>query len=752
VTVDIARAAVITGDGVVARYPGLLCVARCSDRDVLLKLLDVCAGAAGSDPGRALARRLATWMGGPGAPGDDLEFGTVATAGNQLGVFLVGSVVVVVPGSPVTLSGSDAATFTDRLIPVPGAPVVLSLDGARPPAGLADGVNDLRAGVVPGAGAVLFPVGRAAAPRPDPGTSSALDGPTIRTPAHIGAAHGGGQTAVGQVAVARSSVAPDVAVPDGAPNVAVPDGAPNGAGPNGAGPNGAGPNGAGPNGVVRNRTPRNGVSSLLAEESSDGDGLRDRRSGPRRADPRTPNGYEWFADWSEGGAPPDAGPAPADPTGPDAPAPGSGRWPWSEPPAEDVRPEDTRPAPSEALLARPGPVDDGRPGPVDDGWPGPVDDGRPSRVDEPRPGRADEPRPVDEARPGRGPWTEPPTPPGGSARAARADERAQVWVDPADPVIRDDPADQLQEGRHAIVGVDLTPTDEDEPFLRTDPPAAALPPPVEESEHHEAGPAADRFEGADDATPVDAVDAVAAVEPEPFTDEAPEAPEPQPAPGDRAPDDSAPGDRASDDRFPEDRVPDERAPDVEEAPSPAPRPGRVPTPAPRPQDQTGPGEALPDHDEPLLHGLLCGDGHLNDPRSSACVACGAPVGPGEDVVGPRPPLGRIVFDDGATYTVDAEYLVGRMPEADPRARSGELQPIVVEDRSGSVSRVHAEILINGWDVVLVDSGSRNGTFVAGPDDSGWTPLAPGRTSLLLPGTRVRMGGRTFVFEPPMAVG
>lgn len=324
-----------------------------------------------------------------------------------------------------------------------------------------------------------------------------------------------------------------------------------------------------------------------------------------------------------------------------------------------------------------------------------------------------------------------------------------MWVDPA---IRDDPADQLHEGRHAILGAaDLTRPSGDEPFLHPDAPAAALPPPVEKAEHHDADPAAVRFEGAEDATPVNAV---AAVEPEPVMEEPPEAPdeEPRPAPDDRAPDDRVPDDRVPEGRVPDDRARDEQALDVQDAPRPAPRPGRVPTPAPRPPDQTVPGGAPPDHDEPLLHGLLCEDGHLNDPRSSSCAACGAPVGPGEDVVGPRPPLGRIVFDDGATYTVDAEYLVGRMPEADPRARSGELQPIVVEDRSGSVSRVHAEILINGWDVVLVDSGSRNGTFVAGPDDSGWTPLAPGRTSLLLPGTRVRMGGRTFVFEPPVAVG
>ena len=41
---------------------------------------------------------------------------------------------------------------------------------------------------------------------------------------------------------------------------------------------------------------------------------------------------------------------------------------------------------------------------------------------------------------------------------------------------------------------------------------------------------------------------------------------------------------------------------------------------------------------------------------------------GELVFGPRPPLGLLVFDDGATYTVDAEYLVGRMPDVDERVR------------------------------------------------------------------------------------
>jgi hypothetical protein len=88
---------------------------------------------------------------------------------------------------------------------------------------------------------------------------------------------------------------------------------------------------------------------------------------------------------------------------------------------------------------------------------------------------------------------------------------------------------------------------------------------------------------------------------------------------------------------------------------------------------------------------------------------------------------------------------------DERVRSGALRAIVVEDRSGAVSRVHAEIRVDGWDVVLVDSGSRNGTHVAGPGEPAWTPLPPRHTHRLVPGTRVRMGARTFVFESPSGV-
>ena len=156
---------------------------------------------------------------------------------------------------------------------------------------------------------------------------------------------------------------------------------------------------------------------------------------------------------------------------------------------------------------------------------------------------------------------------------------------------------------------------------------------------------------------------------------------------------------------------------------------------------------------PKAQGHLCSRGHLNDPRSHFCVLCGIRMNErtGVLVIGSRPPLGLLVFDDGSTYTVDAEYLVGRMPESDQRVRSGVLRAIIIEDRSGSVSRVHAEVRVSGWDVLLVDSGSRNGTYVAGPGEPGWTPLPPQQSRRLVPGTKVRLGARTFVFESPSGV-
>ncbi|MDT7613793.1 MAG: hypothetical protein QOF00_1240 [Pseudonocardiales bacterium] len=681
-TLDAARAAVISGDGVVARYPGVLCVARCRDRETLLQLLDLCAGVAGPDPGRTLARRLARWMGGADAPDEDLEFGTLAVTGEQLGVFLVGNAAVT--GGRATLSGADAATWTDRLIPLPDVPVVLSVAGAVPPPDLPSSLNDLRAGVVSGAGAMLFPVGG------DQRAPSADQEEGVEP---------------------RTGRARTVPRRDG---------------------RGGGTSG-GPRDGRSDEPEGNGTVVPLGPWTS-------ARFADARASDRS--GYEWFADWSEG---PGSGevelPSPA-PAAEQQPVPGHDGSPWDGSAwgtANGEVPAPPRGSPlagvpaSDATATSPGPASapqrDGRSEHLDDD---PVNGGRhaildPGATDEPDPGPA--PRSVDARQLPDVAYG------GGSPGHLGADEPAEGA--PPDPDGYD-PAEVHPLAGAPVLRAVEDPEAPDEPGAGQDiapgtPVALAVaefaPQAAEPVAEHVPGPH-DDMRDAEAATPATAVPALQLPRPVEAVGVLPDG-VPGPAAGEAA-DPAVVGLAA--------------------------RPGRVPTPAPRQPDpidgpdrdptveQPDPGPA--EH-ESLVEGRLCEQDHLNDPRSESCVLCGVPLGDGDEplVVGVRPPLGRIVFDDGAAFTVDAEYLVGRMPGADPRARTGELLPIVVEDRSGSVSRVHAEILIHGWDVVLVDSGSRNGTFVAGPDDPGWTPLAPGRTSRLLPGTRVRMGGRTFVFEP-----
>ncbi|MGY1603025.1 FHA domain-containing protein [Geodermatophilus sp. SYSU D00815] len=151
-----------------------------------------------------------------------------------------------------------------------------------------------------------------------------------------------------------------------------------------------------------------------------------------------------------------------------------------------------------------------------------------------------------------------------------------------------------------------------------------------------------------------------------------------------------------------------------------------------------------------VKGFLCSRGHLNDPRVQFCALCGIRMAEltGVLVEGVRPPLGLLLFDTGATVSLDADYLLGREPETDERVRSGELRPLLLVDQTGGVSRHHAEIRLEGWDVVLTDIGSANGTLVAHPGAPVWQSLIPRQPVRLVPGTAVRMGGRQFAFESP----
>lgn len=149
-----------------------------------------------------------------------------------------------------------------------------------------------------------------------------------------------------------------------------------------------------------------------------------------------------------------------------------------------------------------------------------------------------------------------------------------------------------------------------------------------------------------------------------------------------------------------------------------------------------------------VRGVYCKNRHFNDPRVLFCSVCGINMVQQTPVLvnGPRPPLGVIVLDDGAVFQLDTPYLLGRDPNADERIAAGDFRPLPIIDQSNQVSRVHARLEMRGWDVVLIDNNSTNGTFVHVPKTPDWVRMPPGAEQVLVQGTRVRIGHRTLAFN------
>jgi pSer/pThr/pTyr-binding forkhead associated (FHA) protein len=112
----------------------------------------------------------------------------------------------------------------------------------------------------------------------------------------------------------------------------------------------------------------------------------------------------------------------------------------------------------------------------------------------------------------------------------------------------------------------------------------------------------------------------------------------------------------------------------------------------------------------------------------------------------RPTLGRLRFSDGRVIDLDRPQLIGRNPTIEGQIR-GELPDIVKIDGAGQgLSRRHVSIRLEGWQVLLEDLNSANGTTITAP---GRQPqrLHPGEPLVLEAGTSVDLGGEiSFVLE------
>jgi len=115
---------------------------------------------------------------------------------------------------------------------------------------------------------------------------------------------------------------------------------------------------------------------------------------------------------------------------------------------------------------------------------------------------------------------------------------------------------------------------------------------------------------------------------------------------------------------------------------------------------------------PPIQSRVCQNGHSNPPHEQTCSHCGIGlVGPPSMI--PRPSLGRMVFSSGHVIELDRPAIIGRNPKIEG-SMTNEMPKLVRLDVGKGLSRSHAMVRLEGWQVLLEDLASSNGTFVTLP--------------------------------------
>jgi hypothetical protein len=144
----------------------------------------------------------------------------------------------------------------------------------------------------------------------------------------------------------------------------------------------------------------------------------------------------------------------------------------------------------------------------------------------------------------------------------------------------------------------------------------------------------------------------------------------------------------------------------------------------------------------IVDGAYCKNGHFNDPEARYCAVCGISMGQLTKIrqQGKRPPLGVLILGDGSVCQLDADYVIGREPTLDSAVADGRARPLRLIGASGVVSRIHARVELDGWQVFITDLKSQNGTQVLLPGERKPTNLQPGVRTPLVAGAQIRLGG------------
>ncbi len=158
---------------------------------------------------------------------------------------------------------------------------------------------------------------------------------------------------------------------------------------------------------------------------------------------------------------------------------------------------------------------------------------------------------------------------------------------------------------------------------------------------------------------------------------------------------------------------------------------------------------LPAKDQVGTPSRRCLEGHLNPPTSVRCRSCGRDISAAELTDALMPVVARLRFETGWIVDVDRTQVIGRQPTAEPFERNRQIPNLLtLPSPDGHLSRVHLVINLEGWDILVEDLGSTNGTEVRLPDQEP-ERLREFSPKLVVPGAVVTLGGATsFRIELP----
>ena len=136
--------------------------------------------------------------------------------------------------------------------------------------------------------------------------------------------------------------------------------------------------------------------------------------------------------------------------------------------------------------------------------------------------------------------------------------------------------------------------------------------------------------------------------------------------------------------------------------------------------------------------VLCQNRHANPPSSMSCRVCGSPLGRRVPQFVAGPILAVLRASDGSTAEVDRPVLIGRAPSPD-RSSSRSPRLMTVPSANHDISRTHLDVAPAGWQVVVTDLNSTNGTVLVRHGAVDRQQLAPGEPVPVQLGSVIELG-------------